>query len=422
MLKHFHCKYLVFFYFFVLVGYSHGQDSIPVSESQRFVFENRNKRSITMDFKLYNNLMVIPVVINQSDTLHFIFDSGFNSILISDLGMQESLMLNQVRKVQLVGLGEGEPIQAFFSTGNDIKVSGIIGRNQDIFLLTEDIFKLSSKMGRPINGILGHGFFRDFIVEINYNRKKITFHNPERYRYRKRRNSQELPLIIRGSKSYVQATVRQEDHSEVPVLLVVDTGGSHALWLDVHSENELFVPRINYPTLLGTGLSGPVYGKLGRVQSFSIGRHSIKDVIASFPDSTSILNAIGLDGRQGSLGSDILKRFNLIFDYGNQKLTLRPSLYFKLPFYYNPSGIEISNPIPGMPYYVVTDVREDSNAYLAGIRLNDELISIQGNNTNKMTLNDIHSTLQGMPGRNIRLSLKRDGKVYSVKFEMEKVL
>jgi hypothetical protein len=369
-----------------------------------------------------NNLIVLPVVINDSDTLRFILDSGFNSIMISDLGLSETVVLNQARRVQLIGLGEGEPIQAFLSSGNDLSISGIEGKNQDIYLLTEDIFHLSSKMGKNINGILGHGFFRDFIVEINYTAKKLTFHDPEKFRYRQGRRAEELPLIIKQNKSYIQAEIVQDDGSNVKVLLVVDTGGSHALWLDVHTNENIKVPEKNFASLIGTGLNGALYGKIGRVSEFRIGSHTLKNVIASYPDSISIIYALGLDGRSGSLGSEILKRFNLIFDYPGGRLILRPNSSFKQAFYYNPSGIEISNPLPGYPYFIVTDVRAGSNAQKAGIKLQDELLSIQRASVKKMNLNDIVYILQGRPGRTIRLTVKREGETIPIVFKLEEVL
>lgn len=420
-------KKLYIITFFLLIGFlplynGFMHSTIAQEVENRFSFKNQRKKSISINFELINNLIVIPVIINDSDTLHFILDSGFNSVMISELGLNESVSLNQTRKVQLVGLGEGEPIQAIYSTGNDLHISGIVGKSQDVYILVEDIFFLSSKMGQNINGILGHSFFRDFIVEINYTNKRLTFHDPARYRYRKRRNADELALTIKQNKSYVQTTITQQDNSVVSALLVIDTGGSHALWLDSHANDLITLPEKNYSTLIGTGLNGPIYGKIGRLNKFSLGNFSLSNVIASFPDSISIAYAIGVDGRLGSLGSEILKRFNLIFDYQAGKLTIWPNKKFNQAFFYNPSGIEISNPLPGLPYFVVTHVRAGSNAYNAGIRLEDELFSIQGESLNKMTLNDVQLILHGKPGKTIRIKVKRKGEIIPVEFKLEQVI
>lgn len=398
------------------------QSTESLKEEHKFQIKNPRKKSISINFELLNNLIVLPVVINDSDTLHFILDSGFNSIMISDLGYNTSLSLNQTRRVQLVGLGEGEPIQAFRSQGNDLYVSGISGKDQEVFVLVEDIFHLSSKMGKTINGILGHGFFRDFIIEINYVQKRLTFHDPGRYRYRRKKNSEEFPLLIIKNKSYLQTVIVNKNEASIPALLVVDTGGSHGLWLDSHTNETIRIPERNVSTLLGTGLNGSIFGKIGRIDELKIGSYKLENVIASYPDSVSISYALGVDDRQGSLGAEILRRFNIIFDYPDGKITLRPNSNFKQTFYYNPSGIEVSNPLPGLPHFVITDVRAGSNAQKAGIKLEDELISIQGNAVAKMTLNDISLILQGKPGRNIKLMVKRQGQKIPIEFRLEEVI
>lgn len=401
-------------------GVSNNPDSTK-SESGFFI-KNPRRKSISLNFELLNNLIVLPVIINNSDTLHFILDSGFNSIMISDLGFNTSLSLNQTRRVQLIGLGEGEPIQAFRSQGNDLYVSGIVGKDQEVFVLVEDIFHLSSKMGKTINGILGHGFFRDFIVEINYVQKKITFNDPERYRYRSRRNSQEFPILIRKNKSYLQTVIVDKDKTSIPALLVIDTGGSHGLWLDSHTNDDIRIPEKNVSTLLGTGLNGPIFGKLGRINKLKIGNFQMENVIASYPDSVSISYALGIDDRQGSMGAEILRRFNIIFDYRAGKITMQPNSNFKHAFYYNPSGIEISNPLPGLPHFVITDVRAGSNAQKAGIKLDDELVSIQGTAVSKLTLNDIALILQGKPNRKIKLVINRQGQKIPIEFRLEEII
>src|SRR5665648_1050863 len=46
------------------------------STQSGFVFDNPKKKSITINFKSSSNLIIIPVAINNSDTLNFILDTG----------------------------------------------------------------------------------------------------------------------------------------------------------------------------------------------------------------------------------------------------------------------------------------------------------------------------------------------------------
>ena len=68
------------------------------------------KKSITINFKSASNLIIIPVTINDSDTLNFILDTGVRFPIITELPFVNKLNLNYMMPVQIKGLGEGEGI------------------------------------------------------------------------------------------------------------------------------------------------------------------------------------------------------------------------------------------------------------------------------------------------------------------------
>ncbi|MCK4465261.1 MAG: hypothetical protein KAU83_06080, partial [Bacteroidales bacterium] len=68
-------------------------------------------------------------------------------------------------------------------------------------------------------------------------------------------------------------------------------------------------------------LSGDIYGKLGKIHGFRLGGSLFNSPIVAFPDSASAGNSSGLDDRNGSLGSEILRRFRVIIDYPNKQIT-----------------------------------------------------------------------------------------------------
>jgi hypothetical protein len=52
--------------------------------------------------------------------LNFILDSGVGSTLLFNLDKEHSSALNNVKKVQLKGLGSEDPIEGFLSEGNEM--------------------------------------------------------------------------------------------------------------------------------------------------------------------------------------------------------------------------------------------------------------------------------------------------------------
>ncbi len=387
-------------------------------------FENPRRSSVSIRFELVNNLIVIPVSINESDVLHFIVDTGVNTTLITEIGIGEELELKSVDDVRIRGLGEGEPLEAYHSVGNTLEFEGIKGENQEVYVLKEDVFHLSSQMGREINGIFGFNIFRDFIVEINYGTRRITLHDPEQYRYSwwKRTLWTTKPINVVNNKPYVEANIKKDDNTKLPVRLMIDTGASHSIWLDERSDEEISAPVDTERTLLGSGLSGDLFGRKGRLEALEFGTFKLDNVIAAYPDSASIAAAMDLDGRHGSLGADVLNRFNVIFDYQNEQITFRRNLRYFRPFEHDMSGMTISNPITEMPIYMVSYVRPNSPADRAGVEPGDQITSVNNTSVSNYTLSELQGIFKSGEGREISLQIERDGETLTKRFRLEKLV
>jgi len=61
---------------------------------QNLSFVNSTQKSVSFPFKFINNLIILPVVINDSDTLQFILDTGVSRSIMTELSIGDSLLLN----------------------------------------------------------------------------------------------------------------------------------------------------------------------------------------------------------------------------------------------------------------------------------------------------------------------------------------
>ena len=66
-----------------------------------------NKDSYALSFKMVNNLIIIPIEVNDVK-LNFLLDTGVDNSLLINLKLEDSLNLNNVEEIQLRGLGEGK--------------------------------------------------------------------------------------------------------------------------------------------------------------------------------------------------------------------------------------------------------------------------------------------------------------------------
>lgn len=403
--------------------YAQKSELKQVEQSKELSFNDPRQRYLKLPFKLVNNLIIIPIQINNSDTLNFILDTGLNTSIICELSIGESLNLNYAREIQLQGLGTGKSLEAIHTYGNEINVSGISGINQDYFVLLDNIFHLSNKLGFQIHGILSFNIFNSFIVEINYEDEEITFHDPKYFRYRKNtKNYITLPLIIHDTKPYIHLKVQLADGRIIPIKVILDTGASNSLWLDYNSIPGFMLPDEARASFLGSGLSGEVFGHLTRFDKVYLDLFELENVIVSLPDSNSIVHAIGLDNRNGSIGAEILRRFNIIIDYPNELITLSKNSLFKDPYSYNMTGIELIAPYPGITYYTVSQVRENSPGERTGIHVNDKIISIDNQDANDLSMNDIYKLFQSKEGKKLKIMVNRNGERIRFIIELEKFI
>ena len=208
---------------------------------------------------------------------------------------------------------------------------------------------------------------------------------------------------------------------EVPVKLLVDTGASDALWLSESSDERINLPQKHIETFLGRGLNGDLYGTKGRIDAIWVGPLLLTKPIVAFPNSKNIDSLISVNGRNGTIGAEILRRFYVTIDYRNSRLTLRPNHKIKEDFNYNMSGMEVTNPMPGLPIFTIADIRENSPAHIAGLQENDQIIRINSSNHQSLELNDINLLLQSREDKKIKLTVLRNGEEFKTSFELKKM-
>ena len=307
-----------------------------------FNFYGDNQKVASVRFKLINNLIVIPLEVN-GEKLSFILDSGVDKTIFFNLSEVDSLKLNNIKKITLQGLGSGQPIEALLSQKNDMKISNYRSTNQDIYVILKDKFDVSGRMGITIHGIIGQRLLKNAVVNINYSTRRIKFYNPKHFIYPKCRKCETFPLEFFRNKPYLNTKVQLDTvgNNLTDVKLLIDTGGSEAVWLFENTKKEIKTPINHFNDILGEGLSGTIYGNKSRIKKIVFGKYVIKNPTVSFLDSTSTLFARKFKKRNGSIGGNILKRFKLWIDYPNKKITFKKNASFRGGFEYNMTGLDV---------------------------------------------------------------------------------
>ncbi len=423
-------------------------------------------KGVTSDrikFELANNLIIIPVELNGVP-LSFILDSGVGTTILFSIDKRESLELKNASKIYLRGLGNEEPAEAIKSTNNFLKIGGAYSEDHTVYMIFDESMNFSPLMGFPVHGIIGYDFFRKFILNINYSKETIKVYDPKSYKYKDCKKCYQTDLNLNDGRRRPMVKAQYKTNKGlIDINLLIDSGSSSALWLFENSDTNIKVPADSFDDFLGKGFNGEIYGKKTKVDGLYIGDFEMKEVTASFPDSLYI-QGISLKERQGSLGGSVLRRFNLIVDYPNRKITFKKNNFFSKPFFYNMSGLtiqhsgvrvakdynirktgsrpsldfitkdqgKISNEVYRadastfvyslQPEYKITEVRPDSPAALAGLLKGDKVLEINGRKSHLYKLSDLNDLFYSEVGKKITLKIERLGIKLKFSFILKKVI
>jgi hypothetical protein len=375
---------------------------------KRFAIADTTKSSVVVKFKMVNNYVVFPVVLNQFDTLQLIFDSGLEGIVLFQESLGNSHISKKQREVKYSN-PDNSVSKLVYSYNNVLQIDGITGQMQDIIVKEGLGPALSSKLGTKVDGMIGYNLLKDFVVELDYQHKSIAFFAPRKYEYKKK--VQMLPLIIDNMKPYVQTDIVDACGEKLPVKLLLNTSAGYSLWLDVNSDPHIKVPGKSIYSYIGASTGGDIQGYIGRISNVSLGKYRLSNVISYFPDKASFPKCNGI------LGGDILRRFTLIIDYRKSQIGFKANGFYNQPFTYNVSGVEVT--LIGDTMFQVSNVREFSNAQKAGVKAGDILISINNRSVKNMSIDEVYSQLQPIDGQQISVNIKRDGQQVSIDFFIE---
>lgn len=405
-------------------------------------FRVQKKPKAVIPFKLINNLIFVPLNINGAE-LTFLLDSGVNETILFSLDNKE-VNFNDVEKVKFSGLGESKDIEGLRSVNNKVFIGKDYADLQHtVSIILDETINFSSHVGIPVHGIIGYQFFANHAVQIDYNRKKITVYEDRKNLDKKLKNFSHFPITIEGNKPYIVAGIEQK-HDKTDSKMLIDLGNSDALWLFPTLIENFSYNRPNIDDYLGQGFNGSIYGKRSRIHRLYLGDFTFEKPLTAMPDEYSIQNLKLVPGRKGSVGSEVLRRFTVVFDYPNASIYLKKNQDYRDPFTFNKSGLDIQH--DGMtwesdvikvetkkqnfssdgtnvynasenfkynfvlkPQYSISGCRKDSPCDVAGLLKGDRILRINRKKLSEMTLQEINEILKENDGTKLLFTIDRKG-------------
>lgn len=301
------------------------------------------------------------------DTLNFVLDTGSGGISL-DSTTADYLKLSYVKSDKTIrGIGGIKTVD--FSNDHTLKFPGLASPHLDFHINDYDL--LTSVYGIRIDGIIGYSFLRRYVVRIDYDNQVIEVFSPGTFKYPRggyllKPNFSTLPL---------QSAVLTDDRTIIS-RFIFDTGAGLSFLLSKDFVDDSIVfkkSRKFYPTQ-AEGLGGKRQMSIGVAKEVKIGPYKFKRVpVHIFEDDYNVTSYPLLGGL---IGNDILRRFNVILNYPEQSIHLKPNSHYLEPFDYSYTGLGI--------YLIdgeirVIDIMPDSPGDKAGFKPGDIIFSVETN-------------------------------------------
>lgn len=323
-------------------------------------------------------------------------DTGADGWTVS-AKIAHSLALTQGQAEQIEGVGEA-PETVHLLNLRRLTVAGLTFADQPA--VSEDFSSLNAVIGfEHFDGIAGKPVFDRYIVDLDFAKSRVRFWRPMDY------TVASDALVIPFDLYDKTIPLVQGEIAGVKGVFVVDLGDRSSLTLfgpfwRSHHLDRVFGPGI--VALTGYGVGGPVKGELVRVPDFVVGGVHVRGVIARL--SLQKAGVFGTDAIAGSVGTGILKRFNVAFDYPQHRIILNPESGRDVPDLADRSGLWLGR---DRRRFRVVDVIPKGPGDLAGIKKGDIITAVDGTACERLDLFSVREELKSTARNSVVLTVAR---------------
>lgn len=341
------------------------------------------------------------------DTLNFILDSGSSGISLDSSTVLYFNLKPEASDRTIRGIAGIKKVGFLYN--RKLRFPGHTVEHLDFHI--NDYSILTTVYGERIDGIIGYSLLSRYIIKIDYDSLMIDICSNGTLRYPK--GGYLLKPYI-STLPVHQARVKDEGAYNTRFLHDIGAGVCLMLSQDFADDSAILRKKRKLWPKEGEGVGGTISMNLTVVKELKLGPYRFRNVPTYiFNDEYNVTSYPYLGGL---IGNDILRRFNVIFNYQKRDIHITPNSHYREPFDYSYSGIEL--------YYLnnrieIGSVIKGSPADLAGVREGDEVVSI--NNLISQNFNQYKAILQSS-NEKLKLILRRNGELKQVQLKVKSIL
>jgi len=369
--------------------------ALPKTDLQDFEFAPGVTQT-TVPFLLANNHVYIQASFNGSKPLNVIVDTGGHDILVPDSAAALGIKVEGAQPS--TGSGSGVTLGGLARV-QSIRVGGAILKDQPISVL-----KFSNAAeGVDEQGMIGYEFIARFITRFDYGKHELTFIDKKHFDPR----DAGTPVPFRFYHQFPEVL---GSYDGIPGRFGIDTGARNVLSLTspFAKRNHIIEREKNgAKALTGWGVGGPSYGYVFRGKDLRLGDVTVKSPLTEFNLDKGGVGAT--EAFPNNVGSGLLKRFVVTFDYDHQLMYLKP-IAGKVDDLdtFDRSGMWLNVADKG---FGIVNVGDGTPAAKAGIAAGDVIVAVDGKAASSMRLYDLRRRLRNdAVGTQVALTVERQGK------------
>lgn len=361
----------------------------------------------------FRGVAFIPVKVNGGSPMQFLLDTGGGGTHI-DRELAKKLGLEMAPGVASASGNAQLEVGVIRSATTQVGDVQHVGQ-----LIASPLAHLEPIFGRKLDGILGSEWMKNYVVEMDYIKKRMRLYEPSSFSYSGKGTT--LPLTFFNGIPFIEMEVSLPNKKVLRGNFLVDTAGG---WMAVHvydnvAKREHLLDGLTTLAETGVGIGGTTQRVAARGVSLSIGPYPMTRPTVKFTEDASGLRTN--PASVGLVGMEVFRKFKVTFDYSRKVVHLERNALFDEPFVYDASGVRLRAAAPQFSPPSVTGVRDSSPAKTAGILPGDIIAKLNGRDTTGLSLEIIRETLQ-TPDRSYTLTLLRDGKELQVVLKTREML
>ncbi len=341
------------------------------------------------------------------DTLNFILDSGSGGISLDSATVKYFGIVPTPSERTIRGIAGIKNVSFFNNQKLHFPKLTIDSLNFHI----NDYQILTTVYGEQIDGIIGYSVLSRYIIKLNYDSSYIEFWSKGSMKYP--RGGYLLKPVISTLPVH---SLRVKDEETITTRFLFDLGAGLNLMLstDFIKDSAILDKKRKLYTKEAEGLGGKIDMHMTVIKEVKLGSYRFRNVpIYIFEDTYNVTSYPYLGGL---IGSDLLRRFNIILNYDKRDIYLTPNSHFGEPFDYAYSGIELYF-VSGL--IIIGDVAKNSPAEKAGVKEGDVVIAV--NKNFEQNLQHLKASLQNA-GNQIKLIVKRGDELMEFQFKVKSIL